>query len=93
MYAAPVKRLQILIDEDLDAELERTAARTGRSKGALIREFVRGRLKPLPPLEADPLWQMVGADAYEPADVDAVVYGPRRDARPRARRPARGKSR
>ena len=73
-----MKRLQILIDEDLDAELERAAARSGRSKAALIREFVREQLRPLPPLSADPLWQMVGVDSYPPEDVDDVVYGPRR---------------
>lgn len=70
----PVKRLQILMDEELDAELQRLAARQRRSKSALIREFVRERVKPLPPLEEDPIWQMVGVDNYEPADVDQVVY-------------------
>jgi hypothetical protein len=71
-----VKRLQIMIDEDLDDALGREAAREGTSKAALIRRYVRERLKPLPPLEADPLWQMVGADAFEPVeDIDAVIYG------------------
>ena len=70
-----VKRLQIMIDEDLDAALDRMALKEGTSKAALIRRFVRERVKPLPPLEEDPLWQMVGADDVEPADVDDVVYG------------------
>ena len=36
-----MKRLQILIDEELDAALDKASAKTGRSKGALVREAVR----------------------------------------------------
>ncbi len=72
-----MKRLQIMIDEDLDEALEREAARQGTSKAAIIRRFVRDRLKPLPPLEADPLWGMVGVDDVEPVDdIDEYLYGP-----------------
>jgi hypothetical protein len=74
MYHHHVKRLQILIDEELDAALERRAAEEGASKAALIRRFVRERLQPLPPLSADPLYRMIGADDCEPAPVDDVVY-------------------
>jgi metal-responsive CopG/Arc/MetJ family transcriptional regulator len=71
-----VKRLQIMIEEDLDAALDRMALREGTSKAALIRRFVRQNVRPLPPLEEDPLWEMVGAAAdAEPADIDEVVYG------------------
>ena len=69
-----VKRLQIMIDEDLDAALGRMALEEHTSKAALIRRFVREKVQPLPPLEEDPLWQMVGADDVEPASVDDVVY-------------------
>jgi len=69
-----VKRLQIMIDEDLDAALDRMALAEGTSKAALIRRFVREKVKPLPPLEEDPLWQMVGDIDAEPANVDDVVY-------------------
>jgi len=72
-----MKRLQILIDEELDAELDRVAAQTGRSKGALVRDAVRRQLKPLPPLEQDPLWELAGAASFDPvpADrIDEVVY-------------------
>jgi hypothetical protein len=71
-----VKRLQIMIEEDLDAALERMALEEGTSKAALIRRFVREHVQPLPPLEEDPIWQMVGAIDVEPADIDEVVYGP-----------------
>lgn len=70
-----MKRLQIMIDEDLDAALERMAAEEGTSKAALIRLFVRERVETLPPRSADPLFRMVAADPdVEPARVDAVVY-------------------
>lgn len=74
---ADVKRLQIMIDEDLDAALDEMASTEGTSKAALIRRFVRERVKPLPPLEEDPIWQIRGiAGDAEPADVDEVLYGP-----------------
>ena len=69
-----MKRLQIMIDEDLDAELERLALRERTSKAALIRQFVRERIRPLPPLSADPIGRMAGMDDFEPAPVDDVVY-------------------
>lgn len=69
-----MKRLQIMIDEDLNAELDRLSSETGKSKAALIREMLREQLRPLPPLEADPLFRMAGVDDYEPASIDDVVY-------------------
>jgi hypothetical protein len=70
-----MKRLQIMIDEDLDDALERLALERRTSKAALIREFVRERVRPLPPLTADPLFRMAGDDDYDPESIDAVVYG------------------
>ena len=70
-----MKRLQIMIDEDLDEALARLAHDEGTSKAALIRRFVRERVKPLPPLHEDPIWQLMGAaDDAEPAHHDDVVY-------------------
>jgi len=57
-----MKRLQIMIEEDLDDALARQAAEQGLSKAALIRRFVRERLQPLPPLSADPLSRLSGSD-------------------------------
>jgi len=74
-YASDMKRLQIMIDEDLDDALDRLARDEGTSKAALIRRFVRERVQPLPPLTSDPIWQLAGAFDFEPADVDEVVYG------------------
>ena len=74
-----VKRLQIMIEEDLDAALGVQAEREGVSKAALVRRYVGERLKPLPPLEDDPLWQIVGmikdGDPDSSSKIDEVVYG------------------
>lgn len=70
-----MKRLQIMIEPELDQELERAAAEAGESKAAIIRRLVRQHLEPLPPLTADPLGRMIGADEFESAAVDDVVYG------------------
>jgi hypothetical protein len=69
-----MKRLQIMIDEDLYAALELLSLDTGRSKAALIREFVREHVTPLPPLEEDPIWGIAGDADFEPAPVDDIVY-------------------
>jgi hypothetical protein len=70
-----MKRLQIMIEEELDDALDRQARSEGVSKAALIRRFVRERLRPLPPLEQDPLWDLVGmAEGADPAHHDDVVY-------------------
>jgi hypothetical protein len=61
-----MKRLQIMIDEDLDAALGSRARREGTSKAALIRAAVREQIKPLPPIEEDPLWDLVGMSNAEP---------------------------
>ena len=72
-----VKRLQIMIEEDLDAMLERQARSEGVSKAALIRRYVRQSMTPFPPLEDDPLWELVGMVEGSPDDssrVDEIVY-------------------
>ena len=71
-----------MIDEDLDEALARQARDEGTSKAALIRRYVRERVKPLPPIEEDPLWEIVGMDEGSPDDsmsVNDVVYGPKRE--------------
>jgi hypothetical protein len=69
-----MKRLQIMIEEDLDEALEYQALSEGTSKAALIRKYVRERIASLPPLQSDPLWQMQGTDDFDPVDIDEVVY-------------------
>ncbi len=72
-----VKRLQIMIDQELDDALALRAREEGVSKAALIRRYVRENVRPLPPLEEDPLWQIVGMFKGRPDDsarIDEVVY-------------------
>lgn len=63
-----------MIDEDLDADLERRAVAEGTSKAAIIRAELRQHLRPLAPLSSDPLWRMGGVDDFEPEPIDDVVY-------------------
>jgi ribbon-helix-helix CopG family protein len=74
---ARMKRLQISIEPELDAALGREAQKEGVSKAALIRRWVAERVRPLPPLEEDPIWELVGiaGPGVEPEEIDEVVYG------------------
>jgi hypothetical protein len=75
-----VKRLQIMIEEELDDLLALEARRERTSKAALIRRYVRERLRSdrLPPIEEDPLWRFAGGSDAEPVDdIDEFLYGPR----------------
>ena len=75
-----MKRLQIYIDEDLDAALAVRARRQGTSKAALIRQYVAERIgderQPHDPI--DELVGMVDGSAEDSRSVDFVVYGPRK---------------
>ena len=49
----------------------------GTSKAALIRRFVRERVRPLPAMHDDPIWGLAGIadERVEPGEsVDDVVY-------------------
>ena len=70
-----MKRLQIMIDEELDDAIGRLAVAEGVSKAALVRRFVGEDIRPLPPLASDPLMQLSGSADFEPGDVDGVVDG------------------
>ena len=77
-----VKRLQIMIEEDLDAALARQAALERVSKAALIRRYVAERLGAPAGGRDDPLWRFVGGSDAEPvADVDEYLYGAGRAGR------------
>lgn len=71
-----MKRLQIMIEEELDDALAHQARRERTSKAALIRRYVRKQLKPAARGD-DPLRGMAGLDEGWPAasaSVDDVVY-------------------
>jgi hypothetical protein len=73
-----VKRLQIMIGEDLDAALGIQAVREGVSKAALIRRYTGEGLRRPPPLEVDPLSELVGrgknGSAHASSRIDEVLY-------------------
>lgn len=73
-----MRRIQIHIDESLDAAVAAEAARRGVSKAALIRSCIAREVRPAgsPPLDA---WaDMIGWLNDDPVDdIDDVVYGPK----------------
>jgi hypothetical protein len=72
-----MKRLQIMIEQELDDALQAQAMSERTSKAALIRRYVRERMEPLPSIEEDALWDLVGMGEGEPgasSRVDEVVY-------------------
>jgi hypothetical protein len=79
-----VKRLDFRLEDDLYEALVRQARAQGISKSELVRRFLREKVKPLPPIEDDPLWGLVGiAGDAEPADdIDEVIYGGKTRDRP-----------
>jgi Ribbon-helix-helix protein, copG family len=73
-----MKRLQISIEPELDAAVERRADAEGLSKAEVIRRCVREKVKPLPPIEEDPFFKLLGFVSSDPNDtrtIDEVVYG------------------
>jgi hypothetical protein len=69
-----MKRLQLMIEDELDEALGLLAVAGGMSKAALVRCLIVERLRPLPPLASDPLMQLSGSADFEPGDVDEVVH-------------------
>jgi hypothetical protein len=75
-----MKRLQISLEPELDAELERAAGREGVSKAELVRRGIRREVQPLPPIAEDPLFRLFGTGrggGLRPGEtIDDVLYGP-----------------
>jgi Ribbon-helix-helix protein, copG family len=75
---AGMRRIQIHIDEELDAAVAAEAARRGISKAALIRSCVARELGAIAPPPEDPWDAMIGwLDDDRVDDIDDVLYGPR----------------
>lgn len=77
---ARMKRLQISIEPELDAAVERYADEEGLSKAEVIRRCVRNELRVLRPIEEDPLYKMFmspgSSDPNDTRTIDEIVYGP-----------------
>jgi hypothetical protein len=73
-----MKRLQISIEPELDAAVERYADEEGLSKAEVIRRCVRNEFKVLPPIEEDPFFKLMGTVEGDPDSsmtINEVVYG------------------
>jgi len=73
-----MRRVQIMLEPELDDWVEREALHRGVSKGAVVRACLRERFRPLPPLADDALAEIVGmfeGRADDSQSVDRVVYG------------------
>jgi Ribbon-helix-helix protein, copG family len=81
-----LKRVQLMLDEELDQAVAREALLQRISRSEVVRRILREKLlPPPPPREEDPLWELVGMVEGEPDDsqrINEVVYGlPRDDLR------------
>jgi hypothetical protein len=71
---ARMRRIQVVIDPELDDRLEQEAAARGVSKSALVRECVEHELSE--PFD-NGLWRLPTFDDVEPVeDIDEFLYGP-----------------
>ena len=76
---ARMRRIQVVIDPELDDRLEREAASRGVSKSALVRECVASTLGEEPGdngLLALLELSRLNADVEPVDDIDAFLYGP-----------------
>ena len=75
-----MKRLQISIEPELDIAVGRRADKEGLSKAEVIRRCVREQIRPLPPIEEDPLYKLFKeggeSDPNDTRSIDEIVYGP-----------------
>jgi hypothetical protein len=73
-----MRRIQIHIEEELDAAVRAEAARRGISKAALIRSSIAREVRGAAPPPADPWDAMIGWLDDDPVDdIDDVIYGPK----------------
>jgi hypothetical protein len=70
---ARMRRIQIVIDPELDDRLQQEAAAVGMSKSAVIRASLREHLG-LP--FDNGLWSLPTFDAEPVEDIDTELYGP-----------------
>jgi metal-responsive CopG/Arc/MetJ family transcriptional regulator len=74
-----LKRVQLMLDDELDRAVAREARLRRVSRSEVVRSILREKLLP-PPLapEENPLWELVGMVEGAPDDsqrINEVVYG------------------
>ena len=78
MYTDGMRRIQIHIDETLDAAVKAEAARRGVSKAALIRSCIAREVGAPAAAPGDPWDAVTGWLDDDPVDdIDDVIYGPK----------------
>jgi hypothetical protein len=72
-----MRRIQVVIDPELDDWLESESSARGVSKSALVRECVRENADRARPFD-NGLWRLVGMfpDVEPVEDIDEYLYGP-----------------
>ena len=70
-----MKRLQIMLEDDIYEALGVEAIKAHTSKASLVRRYLRLSLNPLPSLDEDPLSGLAGSTEFEPADINETVHG------------------
>ena len=82
VYDRIVRRINIHLDEDLDAELAAAAVRLGESKAELIRRAAREWLNRNAGLSTEDAWEAFTgsgtADLPEHGHLDELIYGVKR---------------
>jgi predicted transcriptional regulator len=83
VYHRLVRRINIHLDDELDAELAAEAARLGQSKAELIRRAAREWLDRNTSVAAEDAWEAFTgsgtANLPEYRHLDELIYGVRRD--------------
>ncbi len=73
-----MKRLQISLEPELDRELGRAATSEGVSKAEIVRRCLRDGIDSLPPLEEDPIFDIIGAfsgpGGNDAENHDEIIY-------------------
>jgi len=76
-----MRRLQISLEPELDRELDRAARADGVSKAEIVRRCLREGIDPLPPLEEDSFFKLIGAFSGPGGNAaenhDDIIYGPK----------------
>ena len=75
VYAPPMRRIQLYLDEELDHAVSAEAARMGQTRSELVRTAVRNWLGDAVGSQPDPIEELIGSVDIDPVDdLDAVIY-------------------
>jgi predicted transcriptional regulator len=71
-----MRRIQLYLEHDIDHALTAAAAKSGRSRSAIMRDAVSAWLGSRDVDDVDAMDQLIGSiDIGDTEDIDAVIYG------------------